>query len=431
VTKVIGRILSLGFPMPGIQVDNYTILSAPAFFDYDALVVDPRAARALIDEVAAGAAEARTFGNAVVRAKPMTPDEISLGSLMEQRREETRMLLDRDGVVVVFACAAAHHGQGAAGAYGWLPLPEGLALQPPLLVAGEGSQAHVVDWEHPLAGFVSGQLANVAYRAHFDVRRIEGARVFARSQGGAAIGVELPLPRGRLIFVPALKAAPAGDARYAASDALQAGIRHALGVLAQGRMPPWVAAMPLPGLAEREQGLQEARQAAERAREAVEAAEAAYEARARFQRLLWQEGAAGLDSVVFEALRLLGFEVYDREPAQLEARLGADRALIEIEAGEHPVDMAAHHRLRQRIERTIERRGQAPRGILFVNGQRLLPPAQRRHVTDAVRVASETMRYCVAPTTGLYEAVVAKLNGDEESVAAYGQRLMAHDGLLA
>ena len=39
--KVIGRILSLGFPLPGTHVDNYTFLSAPAFFDYDAIVVDP------------------------------------------------------------------------------------------------------------------------------------------------------------------------------------------------------------------------------------------------------------------------------------------------------------------------------------------------------------------------------------------------------
>ena len=434
MAKVIGRILSLGFPLPGIQVDNYTMLSAPSFFDYDAIVVEPRVAGALVEDVVAGAAEARTFGNALVRTEPAAVGQVALADLLRRRRDETRMLLERGGVVVAFAHPSVRHvlpGGDSADEYGWLPLTEGLALEPPLLIPGEGSQALVVDWEHPLAGFVSSQLANTAYRAHFDVRRMEGARVFARSQGGAAIGVELPLPAGRLILVPALKAAPAGEGRYAASEALQAGLRRTLGAVAQGRAPAWLGPMALPGLAERQKALQEARAAAEAATEALRAAEASYEALERFQRLLWQEGAVGLDPVVVEALRLLGFDVLDRDPAQLEIRLGAGSALVEIEASEHPVEMAAHHRLRQRIERTIERRGQAPRGILFVNGQRLLPPPHRAHVTDAVRIASETMRYCVAPTSGLYDAVVANLNGDDDAVAAYRQRLMAHDGVLS
>ena len=431
---MIGRILSLGFPLPGVQVDNYTMLSAPSFFDYDALVVDPRAAGAAIENLISGS-EARTFAGAPIRVEPGDSGDIGLAEILRRRRDETARLLENGGVVVAFAQPARKRpmpGVGVEfGEYAWLPLPEGLRLEPPLLAAGEGSQAHVVDWQHPLAAFVASQLANVAYRAHFDLRHVQGGSVFATSQGGAAIGVELPLPRGRLIFLPALKAAPSGEGRYAASDALQAGIRHALGVMAQGRAPAWVETMPLPGLAERQQAALEARQAAEAAGEAQTEAEAACEALARFQRLLWQEGVLGLDGVVVEALRLIGFEVLDRDLAQIEARLGDVSALVEIEASEHPIDMGAHHRLRQRIEKAIERRGQAPRGILFVNGQRLSPPQQRQHVTDAVRVASETMRYCVAPTSGLFEAVAAKLRGEDDAVATYRQRLMATDGLLS
>lgn len=59
--KVIGRILSLGYPMPGVQVDNYNLLSAPSFFDYDALVVDPHATARYVRDVLEGTAEGRTF----------------------------------------------------------------------------------------------------------------------------------------------------------------------------------------------------------------------------------------------------------------------------------------------------------------------------------------------------------------------------------
>ena len=37
-----------------MQVDNYTVLSAPSFFDYDALVIDPHAAGLLIEGVLDG-----------------------------------------------------------------------------------------------------------------------------------------------------------------------------------------------------------------------------------------------------------------------------------------------------------------------------------------------------------------------------------------
>jgi hypothetical protein len=91
--------------------------------------------------------------------------------------------------------------------------------------------------------------------------------------------------------------------------------------------------------------------------------------------------------------------------------------------------MAAHHRLRQRIERAIEQRGWAPRGLLLVNGFRLQAPDERpQQVTDAVRTAAETMGYCVATTSSLFEAVAAHLSG--EPTDGYRAQLLRTGGLL-
>jgi hypothetical protein len=167
------------------------------------------------------------------------------------------------------------------------------------------------------------------------------------------------------------------------------------------------------------------------AQSALTGAEGSYEELARFRRLLWQEGQVGLEDVVLEALRTLGFDVYAQDPVALELRAEGASVLLEIDASTAAVGMAPHHRLRQRIERAIERRGEAPRGLLIVNGYRLQAPDERPpQASDALRIAAETMRYCVTTTASLYDAVAAKLAGDEGAVAAFRRRIISSDGLV-
>ena len=48
------RILSIGYPLPNLAVDNYNALTAPSYNDYDVLIVDPlsitKAAKDLAEE---------------------------------------------------------------------------------------------------------------------------------------------------------------------------------------------------------------------------------------------------------------------------------------------------------------------------------------------------------------------------------------------
>jgi len=430
--RVIGRILSLGFPLPGPQVDNYTVLSAPSSFDYDAMVVDPSAAGQLIEAVIDGSLEATTFGGARVCNEPERPGDISLAEVLLRRRDETAALLANGGAVVCFAYPAVVHpgiaGTEAFDDYFWLPEEVAATCRPPSLVPADGSQVAVVDHQSPLAAFVVGQLANIGYRARFEGA---GRRAFVVSRGGAAVGVELPTGIGRVFMLPALQAVPVGDARYAMSDSLQAAIRRALGVMAEGREPPWAADYDLPGLAERQAAVEAAREAQASAQRALDEAEAAHDELARFRRLLWQEGSVGFGEVVVEALRVIGFTVHDRDPAAMELHHADLSMLLETEASERPIDMAPHYRLRQRIEQVLERRGKAPRGLLVVNGQRLVAPAERAsEVSAALRLAAETMRYCIAPAQTLFEALKAQIAGDAATVEAYRRRLFEHDGVL-
>lgn len=427
--RVTGRILSLGFPLPGVRVDNYNILSAPAFFDYDALVVNPAAIGELIDAVTGGA-EASTFAGRRTVADPVAAaDAVAMRDVLARRRDETARLLAHDGVVVCFAHPATYHDAGGEtpyGTYDWLG-------EAPPLVPGEGSSAHVVDAQHPLAPFVLSQAANVAYRAHIDVTSTPAVRVFAQSYGGAAIAAEVPLARGRLVLLPALRAIPAGEARYAMSEALQAGIRRMLGTVAEGREPYWLAAHDVPGLAERAATVAAAREAAEAAASRLRDAEAHEHALAKYRALLWQEGVAGLGPAVRDALKLIGFHVYDQNADEVELRdaTGNASVMLEIDASDEAAGMGAHYRLRQRIEAAIQRRSAAPRGLIIVNGYRLKAPGERPpQASDPLRLAAETMRYCVAPSTALFDAVVAHLRGENDAVAAFRRTLATHDGYV-
>jgi hypothetical protein len=422
---VIGRILSLGFPLPGVRVDNYNFCSAPSFFDYDAIVVDPAALSHLIQGVLDGSVDSKTFSDRRVVNMPEHANDAALADVLLRRRDETRALLDHGGVIVCFAHPPTVH-RGIAGIdalddYYWL------GDHAPDLVAGDGTQGEICDYQHPMAPFVHGQLANLSYRAH-----LRGAsNPFVRSYGGAAIGGDIASERGRIVMLPALKSRPSGDGRYALSEALQAGIRRMLGVIAEGRSPFWTARYGLSGLDELTQAVDAANKALGVAQAALADAQRAHDEVAGYQRLLWQQGQVGLEDAVVDALRLIGFDVYANDPNALELRTEGACVLFEIEASDGAVDMAPHYRLRQRIERAIERTGDAARGLIIVNGHRLLAPDERPpQASEALRTAAATMRYTIATTASLFDAVSAKLSGDDETVAAFRRQLTAGEGPL-
>jgi hypothetical protein len=229
------RILSLGFPLPGPSVDNHTFVSAPTFFDYDAIVVDPNALSQLIVEVLGGSAEHRTRSGELVTIEADDHATIALAHLLRDRRDETGRLIARGGLVVCLAYPNAGHavpGFADCDRYCWLPAPPGLAYREPLLRRGYGTQLAPAEVEHPFSRFIEQFRATLAYQAYFDDETpgfADAGSVFARSAGGAAVGVELRLDRGRAVFLPPPARPLAGDQRYEFSDALQEAIGLALG----------------------------------------------------------------------------------------------------------------------------------------------------------------------------------------------------------
>jgi hypothetical protein len=398
------RILSLGFPLPGVALDNYSFASAPSFFDYDAIVADPSAFAQLIQDVVAGTKEHTTRSGERVVASAAAAHEIDLGSLLAQRHAETERLLSNGGLVVTFAHPNATHE--TFDCYGWLPAPEGVSYREPFLERGSGTGVTVAEDSHPFAPLIAAWRERLAYHAHFDTR---DGQVFARSAGGAAIAVELRYGDGRIVFLPPPAKPLAGDQRYAFSEALQAAIHQTLRQDAKSAPPAWVATY--------------AQEKPVRPPEGAQKGPGAF-----LDGLLWQEGVHGLGEPVRAAFARLGCRVAPDDvdqPAQLH--LGGQTVFLELEGNLDAVGMEAHYRLRRRLEEAITR-GRPKRGVLVINGCRAQDPSQRAaQYTEPLRIAAETMRYCIVTSVQLYDAVATC---DDARAQRFRELLLTTEGVL-
>jgi hypothetical protein len=433
------RILVIGFPLPNPQIDNYTFISAPSFFDYDAVVVEAAAVSRVIEEVLNRTEEHRTFVGEPVLNEPTGPFVVGLADHLARRRDEAERLLAAGKTLVLFAQPNVPHphvlGLPGYDRYGWLPAPPGVTYRPPHLLPADGRGVSLVDRTHPLAELVERFQNWFTYRAYFSERLPafpEHGRVLMRSPGGAAIGVELRVGPGRLVFLPALTDVPAGDMRFELADRFVQALRRTIAGESEADAPAWTRRYTLPGLEELEAEERAAAEALRAAEARLTAARAAAADLAGLRRLLWAEGHYGLEPAVREAFRALGFSLdldVDR-PAVLYA--DGRTAFFEVEGSRETVDEGVYIRLQRRLERELIATGDLKKGIVVVNGKRRSPPDARTDAyTKALRIACENYRYALVPSPLLFEMVRIARSRPELAVArALRDALFAAEGEL-
>ncbi len=428
------RALVIGFPLPSPQIDNYNLLTAPSWFDYDGVVVEPLSVSQVIEDVLEQREEHQTRAEEPVVNRPTGPLAVALADMIKRRRAEAQFFLHNGGVIVVFGRPnVLHEGvSGFAGCdrYAWLPAPAGVAWEPPFLLRAEGSDVHVTDPLHPLARFVESNARWIAYRARFD-ETVPGfptfGHVFARSAGGAAVGVELRVANGKVIFLPALGSIAYGDPRFEmATQMLEALRRASLKDVAQEE-PGWARDVLLPGVEELAGKAQEAAEALDTAEGALTDALTELDKVAKYRALLWQEGALGLEPVVRDALRTLGFEVETDPDKPGWIADGSLKAFYEVEGSTGPVPEYPYFRLQKRLEKDLIETREPKRGVVVINGFREQRPEIREaQASETLRIAAENYRYALLTTERLLEMVRCVLEQPYDAV----RRSMLRERLL-
>jgi len=431
------RVLSIGYALPNVDIDNYNVLTAPSYFDYEALVIDPASITKVVGQVLdEGQLYEAHDGRPVVNAQS-TASAVSIADQVRRRTGETQRLLEAGGTVIVMgrpnATVSGVVGFEGCDRYSWLPAPAGLSWGPPFLRAAEGRTLRIADEQHPLAPVLRNFRSEVAYRAVFDDRQAavrEFGRVFAMGGGRAATGMEFPVLSGRAIFIPALSET-IGGIRSSIAEGLVNAAQRLVGAETGETPPGWVRGVALPGLEQIEAEMEEAESAANAARARLDAVRERHDELASHRRLLWSEGPA-LANATAEALRLFGFTVTTapREPMLIEDE--GRQAMVETEGSKDQVVEWPYVRLQRRLEEKLLKTGERPAGIVVVNGRRSeAPEARKEQYTEALRIACENYRYCLVTGETLFALVQRALGGaDNAALTGIRRRLLSTHGLL-
>ncbi len=433
------RVLSLSHRLQHPLVDNHTILNAPNIADYDAIVLDIRATAEVIRLAAQGEGSLFTHGDAPVVNGEGADGAAPLAALLDRRREEFARALERGAVVAVYLAPQSRitgvaEKQGLD-RYAMLPAPMGIAWDGSTIRPSEGSRGAVVDHAHPFVRVYETYQSQLLYRAVIDDRAPgigQHAHVFLRSVGGSAIGVDVRVSSGRLIFLPTPNNADTEWLPPLEGQAMVDAFADAL-ALPDDEPPYWGKEMPVPGLETQETRVRELTFAVEQATEERDMAGRIAASLSRVRQVLWAGSESALTAAAGACATTIGFEVAkspDGEPIWLDV----DRAIeVVVASSDGAVGMAPpHYRLRQRLEAIMVSRVVAPRGVVVVNGQRLTRPDERsRDVGESLRVASEAVGYALITSQTLYRCALAALNGaPQERLEEIRARIASTNGLV-
>ncbi len=432
------RILSLGYGLPDSQIDNHNWANAPAFFDYDAMVVDPaQAVSGLITELTQTGETYVTYTDEPVLDGPTTDSSVGLADLLRQRRGETERMLAKGGLIICFTYPDVPHPKvtGFTGChrYYWLPAPLDCDYGPDFVRPATGKHVSSTDYENPFADFLDLMRDNVLYRAFLTEGAAgfgESLRVIGRSPGGAAIATELSVGGGRVVFLPALPPNLSHSERSKAAGKLVSAVRNALLLEADDEPPEWLAHHLLPELTEAKERADTAETRLDEIELEMTEARNAYRGIDRYRRLLWQEGKFGLDLPVRDVLGMLGFKNMAKVDDPPSFNFDGESVFVEIEGSSGSIGMNPHYRLRQRLEQRIAETGKRTRGLIVVNGQRELNPSERSEaIDDSLRVAAESMRYCIVDSTHLFDALRDHMEGKGDT-KGFCRELLATEGVF-
>lgn len=430
------RLLSIGRPLPNRMIDNHTLFNAPALFDYPAIVLDIAAIARQVADAAAGATAYTTADDTPIADGDGVPGTLGLGELLRRRREEVARALDHGAVVAVFAAPAGPlppvAGLHGADRYWLLPAPAGLAWDATLVKWAEGTGAGNVDATHPFARVFDAIRPDLLYRAYLDDHApgFAGAgQVFARSAGGAPIGVHWRVGNGHVVFLPTPRLS-GGDGAATQAEALLAACEDLLDVPA-GDAPGWLVQHEVPGLTATTAAAAAAARDIERATAQLHAAEAEAAPLRALQAVLWERGHSRLLRSASGCLEALGFRCALDDAGALTCWSAGEELIVEAEAADGAVGMAPHYRLRARLDAILAAEGRAARGLIVVNGERLRDPVLRdTPYVDALRVGAEATRYAVIVGPDLFAAARLALAQPKTDCTPFRQRLLETDGVI-
>lgn len=431
------RVLVIGYPMPDASIDNYSVMTAPSYYDYDALVVDPASITRDVRRLIEDGQEFEAHDSRPVLNAPTSASAVSAADQVRRRADETRRMLEAGATVIVLGRPNAVQG-GLAGfegcdRYSWLPAPAGLAWGTPYLKPAEGKNVRVAAEDHPAAGLLREYRKEITYRVAFDDRLPEvrnAGRVIATSGAGVPIAMEFSVLSGRVLFLPVFGDEPGTVRAQISTSIVELCTRLADGG-ATDEAPYWVRSLALPGLEQAEAEVETATAAAAEAEAHLTTVRAQHDEIEHHRQVLWADGRQ-FEAAVVAALRVLGFAVTGGLGEPLTVTSEGAETLVEVESAREQVVEWPYIRLQRRLEERLLKQNERPGGLVIVNGHRLTSPDSRtEQFSTPLRLACENYRYTLLTTQTLFSLVQRALGGaDPSDLAGIRRRVLGTSGLV-
>jgi len=417
------RILAINWEIIHDTATNARFTDAPAFSDYDAVVIDPSEIYSLLVQ---HAAKRTPEGSLAVNIDGDQGHTRSLIKFMERRAGEVLALLHKtrgviltkavpmDDVLILKGYDSYRRpvDQGSLSIYSWLPqISRYIQVVDDLvkLFPRDGSVVETLSKKHPLAQYLTAFREEVRYSCVVVPQPAGGqnVEVIATDKVGTPIATDCSVHGGRVVFLPSFQ--PSDPSK--AGGILVNVVRRLLGRSPHEAAPKWAVSYPVHGetlfhadldaIEEKVSQLENVRAELMTRVERVKA----------FQVLLHGQGKYSLEPVVREAFRTLGFRVPEPEEygEQYDLRLSCDEgeAIGEVEGvDDGPVGVEKYRQLLDYVDQELTNNNRRCKGILVGNGFRLTDPKDRPdQFTEPARRGCMANGFCMVATTELFRAV--------------------------
>lgn len=424
------KILSVDLPLEGKGIENYSFYEAPAFSDYDVVIIDPQK----ISDLWVGRVKPENDGSLRTYSFHDRGFGNSVRAYMESKEQELRHLLTITKGVVV--CILRSRGPSLdiksymggseywyhINRYSWLTNVISFSLIP-----RKGKDVKTKNKYHPFSQYLYAFKDSLYFEAVLQPDRTKILPI-ATNKVGQLIAVEYPVSEGKVIFILPLSDHDPKKVGGVLIDCLKGTLKWSI----PSGKPTWLSAYSLCGEDKIIAQIKELDEEISKIEKTKEELESEYNRLEMLKSLLYEQGKYSLEPAVREAFRLLGFNVLEPDEYDEEYDLftkGEDLIVIgEIEGLEKQVDITKYRQLLDYVDREETSNTSRVKVILIGNGFiRIKPEERSEQFTEAAIRGCRARRFCRITTYELYKAVQAILNGTIQKEEIKEQTLNCED----
>jgi hypothetical protein len=419
------KILSINKKFENEAITEAKFKESQSFSDYDAVVIDPYGLSYLW--TINSPAKTTTRGDCFTNSDLDGGFGSNVSALFARRREELEALLKVcQGIIVCYIrkketplIVQRKGSTGVLNIYSWLPVlslswqdTEGTHSQIFVyyesLHLREGKEIAFVEKSHPFSQYFSSFEGRIKFESILKPESSLEKHISAisRNKVKEIVSFDVPIGGGKIVFIPPNdSAAPEKEA-----GVLIDCITTSSDVGYESPPPPWISKYTLAGESKYNGRIDDLDQKIRELTEEKNRLKREQDRIARFKGLLYEKGKKGLEPLVREAFKLIGFGVLERdqyqEPYDLYIK-EKDLVLVgEIGATDNSqIDVIKYRQLFSYVEDEFEK-GTTCKGILVANAFIETDPQERQvQFTEHVIEACKRQRYCMITTQTLFEIV--------------------------